>query len=472
MIARVTQWMERLFDLAISRSAPGTERERRSRGVVRGTASAMVARGIGSLTGIVTVPLTVRYLGTERYGAWITISSVLVFLGFSDFGLASSLTNALGKAFGEDDRERARRYVTTALFALSVVAVLLVIAGITFARPIAKLIFPSVSPPLLDGEIIPALIISLSIFALNFPLMVTNRVLAAYQENATANLWIMASSVANLIGILVVIQFRGGLPLLVLGSAGAGLLINAISSIWLFRWHKPWLAPSRTAADLRFASELLSTSWKFFIANTAWLVNSQTDNLIIAHYLGAAAVTPYSVTFRLFAYATLIQSLASVSLWPAYTEAAARKDFAWIRGVFKKNLKWNLLIAIGLVIVLTIFGRTIIQFWAGPAAVPPFAVVIWMGVWGIILSYLHVVGCLLNATGKVTRMSVYGVITAILNVILSIWLVRLYGISGVIAGTVIAYTIASCIPILIDVRAVLAEFSLFSDAQQVATDNA
>jgi O-antigen/teichoic acid export membrane protein len=168
----------------------------------------------------------------------------------------------------------------------------------------------------------------------------------------------------------------------------------------------------------------------------------------------------------------LIQGLASVSLWPAYTEAAARKDFAWIRGVFKKTLKWNLLIAIGLVIVLTIFGRTIIQFWAGPAAVPPFAVVIWMGVWGIMLSYLQVVACLLNATGKVTRMSVYGVITAILNVILSIWLVRLYGISGVIAATVIAYTIASCIPILIDVRAVLAEFSLFSDAQQVATDNA
>src|SRR5437588_8148757 len=90
MIARVNQWMERLFELAVSRSEPGTERERRSRSIVRGTAAALVARGVGSLTGIITVPLTVRYLGAERYGAWITISSVLLFLGFSDFGLASS----------------------------------------------------------------------------------------------------------------------------------------------------------------------------------------------------------------------------------------------------------------------------------------------------------------------------------------------------------------------------------------------
>src|SRR5437868_308000 len=308
-MARINHWMTRLFDLAMSRSAPTDERERRSRSIVRGTAAAMVARGIGSLTGIITVPLTVRYLGAERYGAWMTISSVLVFLGFSDFGLASSLTNALGKAFGENDRERARRYVATTLFALCIVAILLVLAGITFARPIARVIFPSVNPSLLGGEIIPALIISLSIFALNFPLMVTNRVLAAYQENATANLWIMASSVANLIGILLVIWFHGALPLLVLGSAGAGLVVTAISSIWLFGWHKPWLAPVRSAADLKFARELFSTSWKFFIINVSWIVNSQTDNVIIAHYLGAAQVTPYAVTFRIFAYATLLQGL-------------------------------------------------------------------------------------------------------------------------------------------------------------------
>jgi O-antigen/teichoic acid export membrane protein len=458
MIERLNALVGRLVDLALSRTAPVTERERRSRSIVRGTAAAMVARGIGSLTGIITVPLTVRYLGVERYGAWMTISSVLVFLGFGDFGLASSLTNALGRAFGEDDRESARRYVTTTLIALSVVASLFVIAGITFATPLAHVIFPKVDDALLR-EIIPALVIALSIFALNFPLLITNRVLAAYQENATANLWIMASSVANLVGVLIVIPLRGGLPFLVLGSAGAGLLVNAISAIWLFGWHKPWLAPARSAADLKFAREIFSTSWKFFVANTAWLINSQTDNLIIAHYLGPASVTPYSVTFRLFAYATLIQSLASGSLWPAYTEAAARKDYGWIQGVFKKNLKWNLLIAISLVIALTIFGKGVIRLWAGQAAVPSFALLIWMGIWNILLAYLHVVSCLLNATGQVTRMAAYAVITAILNVILSIWFVHLYGISGVIAATVIAYTIACCAPIIFDVRAVLLQFA-------------
>jgi O-antigen/teichoic acid export membrane protein len=455
MISRVTQWMERLFDLAVSRSAPGTERERRSRSIVRGTASAVAARAIGALTGIITIPLTVRYLGAERYGAWMTISSALLLLNFSDFGLASSLTNALSKAFGEGNRDGARRYVSTTLIVLCLVATLLVIIGITCAGSVARFFFPSVSPSFLTREITPALVIALSIFAFNFPLMVTNRVLAAYQENAIANLWLMASSLANLVGILVVIQFRGGLPMLVLGSAGAGLLINMISSIWLYCWHKPWLSPTRSLADLEFVRELFSTSWKFFIGNVAWLINSQTDNLIIAHYLGPGQVTPYSVTFRLFAYATMVQSLTTQSVWPAYTEALTRKDFDWVQGIYKKNLKWSLLIAIVIVTIFTLFGQTIIRIWAGPTAVPPFSVILWMGIWNIILAYLFVTGTVLQATSHITGLTVYSSATAVLNVVLSILLVRHFGISGVIAATVIAYVIATLIPVTLETRSVL-----------------
>ncbi len=197
MISFGKRWIQRLFDLTANRSAPATERERRSRSVVRDTIAAFGARAVGSLTGLITVPLTVRYLGPERYGAWMTISSLLVFLGFTDFGLASSLTNALGRAFGEDDRDRARRYVSTTLIALSIVAVLFVSRESCSLGQSATSCFRRLTIPFFATELVPALVIALSIFALNFPLLVTNRVLAAYQENATANLWIMASSVAN-----------------------------------------------------------------------------------------------------------------------------------------------------------------------------------------------------------------------------------------------------------------------------------
>lgn len=83
---------------------------------MRGTVTGLIGSGLGLIVGVVSVPLTVRYLGAERYGVWVTTSSFLEFLSFTDFGLAHSLTNALGKAYGEDRRELARSFISSAIF--------------------------------------------------------------------------------------------------------------------------------------------------------------------------------------------------------------------------------------------------------------------------------------------------------------------------------------------------------------------
>ena len=49
-------------------------------------------------------------------------------------------------------------------------------------------------------------------------------------------------------------------------------------------------------------------------------------------------------------------------------------------------------------------------------------------------------------------MTIYGTITAVLNLALSIPLAKIYGISGVIAGTVIAFAVANYIPTFVEVR--------------------
>jgi O-antigen/teichoic acid export membrane protein len=56
-------------------------------------------------------------------------------------------------------------------------------------------------------------------------------------------------------------------------------------------------------------------------------------------------------------------------------------------------------------------------------------------------------------------MTIYGTITAVLNLALSIALVKSYGISGVIAGTVMTFLVANYIPTFIEVRTVLRKFS-------------
>jgi O-antigen/teichoic acid export membrane protein len=412
------------------------------------------------LVSVVSVPLTVGYLGGERYGAWVTIASVLTFLSITDLGLAASLTNALGKAQAEDAHDRGQRYVSSAFLMLSLIAFVILILASTLAPRIAAFLFPNLQSSVTQAEIIPAVMIALSIFALNLPFLVNARVLAAHQESALANLWNIAGSLGNLAALLAVIWFRGGLPWLVFGCFGLGLAANITCAIWLFGFHKPWLRPKIATVDPALVKNLFSDGWKFFVIGIGWMVNWQTDNMVISHFLGAAQVTPYAVTFSLFAMATGLQTLAYPSLWPAYTEAFAQGDYAWIRQTLRSNFKFSFFSSIAIVGVLTIFGSEIIRLWAGAAAVPPFSVIIWMAMWRLMLSTLLVGSCLLNATGHLKGMTIYGTITAVLNLTLSILLAKTYGITGVIAATVIAFAVANYIPTFLEVRSVLRKCSL------------
>jgi O-antigen/teichoic acid export membrane protein len=445
---------------------PGTapdQSNRRSRSVITGAVSAFVARAMTILVVVIFVPLTVRYLGSERYGVWVTISTSLALLGFIDFGLEDSLTNALGRAYGRDEHEIAKRYVSSAFYSLCLIAIVLLAVGWVFVPRLAAFLFPHNQ----SSEIMPAIAIAYGVFALRFPLLITNRVLAAYQENAIANLWSIVGSVANLVAILAVIYFRGGLPWLVLGSSGFGFLTSMICAIWLFGRHRPWLRPSLRAVESTLLKQLFSSGWKFFVIGAGWMINTESDTLIIAHYLGASSVTPFYITLQLFTVTMVVQTLVMPSLWPAYTEAYARNDFVWIRRAFRSNVRISLISTGAVVLIFVCFGQQIIRVWAGEAAVPPFALLLWMGVWNVMLAQLHAFGCLLNAIERLRIRIICGLSTAVLNVALSIFLVHRFGIVGVTMATVAAFLIADYLPIRTYVRSLFRDFRLREEAMNL-----
>ncbi len=78
----------------------------------------MVARGVGLLTTLISVPLALSYLGVDRYGLWMTISSFAVLLSFADMGLGNGLLSAIAEADGKGDTAAAHRYVSTAFYML------------------------------------------------------------------------------------------------------------------------------------------------------------------------------------------------------------------------------------------------------------------------------------------------------------------------------------------------------------------
>src|ERR1700749_4316509 len=86
----------------------GRERYRRA-GITASTS--FLSKALTIVISFVSVPLTVHYLGAERYGVWLTISSLLTWMALTDFGIAgNALVNVLAERSGRDDSEGARQY--------------------------------------------------------------------------------------------------------------------------------------------------------------------------------------------------------------------------------------------------------------------------------------------------------------------------------------------------------------------------
>ena len=98
----------------------GRSKERYRR-VALSTVVSAGAKGVVVLTTLVSVPLTVGYLGPERYGLWMTISATIAMLGFGDLGIGLGLLNVVSEADGKDDRGAAARYVSSSFFMLRII---------------------------------------------------------------------------------------------------------------------------------------------------------------------------------------------------------------------------------------------------------------------------------------------------------------------------------------------------------------
>ena len=420
---------------------------RRSGRTRRTTAAALGGLGsrlVAVLVSLVSIPLTVGYLGQERYGVWITLGTLTAWLTVADLGLGNALTTRVAEAYGARRPETARAVIATTFWVLVVVAACLAVVAALAWVSVDWGAFFKVTTLSARAEVGGAVALALAFFVLGFPSAVVPRILLAYQRGAIANGWQALGSIASLVALVLVIQTRGGLPWLVAALAGAPVAVSLASAIWLFR-SQPELSPAPRYYDRATLRSVGSTGLRFFIIQIAALVLFQSDNLVIAGALGAKEVSGYSIAYRLFGYLVIMQGLVLTPLWPAFTEAAAAKDMDWVRRVFQRALSASLGLGVPAVIALMIGSRWLIQKWTGQSFDLPTSVIVLVALWTLMSIFGNVYATLMNALDHTTFQAAGGIIMATLNLVLSIMWVRTYGVAGVIAGTVVAYGLVSVI---------------------------
>ena len=432
--------------------------------IFHGGASALLSRAFGLLVSAVSLPLTVRYLGAEQYGIWVTVSTSVVLIAMLDLGVASSLTNMISRAYAAEDRAAAQRFYASAFWVSSgVSAVLGALCWALWGRMPWGSLF-HLHDARLAGQAETCVAIAVAFFLVSLPLNLINRVLSGYQQTQVTNYANLLNGVLGLMAILAVLAMHGSLVELMLLYSGMMLVGTLVLNLWVMFWDKRWITPFPGAMSRNAIRELLGTGMGFFVLQLSALVVFNSDNFVIAHYLGPADVTPYSVTWRMASYASALQAAVLPALWPAFAEAYARGDFAWVRETFWRVSRSTMAVATLAVSILLIFGRTIVRLYAGTAAVPSQLLLVAICVWTLLSAGMDLESTLLGAVNKTKLQGILSAIAAALNLAMSLYLVKRIGSLGVILGTIVSYVLVLVGPQTVAVWRVLNRSELAAES--------
>lgn len=414
-----------------------SETSDRTREIIRHIGISSIYKVLSILITFFLVPLSISYLGSEKYGLWLTIFSFIGWFSFFDFGIGNGLRNKLTVALSLNDTKLAKSYVSTAYFSMIfIVASLIAIFIIPFYLVPWESIFNYAD----DGESISQLLaIVYLIFSINLVLKMVTTVYYADQKSSVPGLIQLVGQIIIFVSIYIAMQSSSS-SLILYGSVvvGAQMLVLILASFIAFFGKYSDIRPSIKAFDKGHLRDILSLGGKFFLIQVIYVLIYSTDNFIINYFLGAEQVTIFNIAVKYFMFITMAISIILEPYWSAFTSATANNDVIWIKSSIKNLLKTSTVFSI-LVIAMIFMADIFYSLWVGNSIQIPLLLTILMGIKTIIEVYLRPLFMFVNGVGKIKIQIYLGILLVIINIPLSILFAVYYnlGVSGVVLATVI-----------------------------------
>lgn len=389
---------------------------------------------------VLTVSLTLPYLGAERFGVWMTIASLAGMLMFLDLGIGNALTNKVAQVAAQNNPQRLRNTISGGLGFLFVIGcaagtLLIVLFSILPWQQLIK-----VDNPLLHAEIRSAAMLFAGLFGLYIFSNGIQRIFTGLQRAYEGHLASTLGSLVTLLALGIAAKQESGIPVLLLITLGIQSVAGLSLLIVLLK-RGQFGFPGLLSNIREETPHLLRIGGLFFLLQMGVMVGWGADSLIISSNLGAGQVAVFAVVQRLFQLVSQPMSIMNAPLWGAYADAHAKNDKAFIRKTLESSLKTTLAYTAIAAAVLVFAGEQIVDFWTEDAIRISSGLLAAYACWAILEAAGNALAMFMNGCGIVRQQVVQVVAFSVVSIAVKFFLIRNFGLEAMILGTVVTYAI-------------------------------
>jgi O-antigen/teichoic acid export membrane protein len=408
--------------------------------------------GLKTAVAFYITPLLIGRLGDTPYGVWILLSSILGYYGLLNFGIDSALVHYISKYLADANREGIGKVLRTSQVVFGIIAagVVLLSSVLGAAFAYSDLVFRSLfnlSDELRSPFALLLVVLSLGMAA-SFYSRVSVSVLRARERFDVLN----AIQIAMLIGRTLAIIFLMGKSLLALGVIFAVSGVLTALGVWLAA-RRIWPTDGRSSEPL-FDATTFRTLHKFglfsFLNSLADQVRFYTDSLVIGQFLRVQFITYYNLAAVLITYFRHFIGHAASPFFPVFSRYYGVGDEEALRQTFLRASK--ILAFLAVLAAGNLMGSALpfLRLWVGDVVSPEHVVLSYQVLLVLLLPFTiemiqSIALNLIYGIGQHRRLTRLVALEALANLILSILLVRSYGLIGIALGTAIPLVVTQLV---------------------------
>ncbi len=385
-----------------------------------------------AIVGILLLPFIIHSLGDKLFGLWAVIGTLVGYYSLMDFGLGSAIERYISRSAGTKDDLEANKIANTGLVILAWlgVAALVISAVLAFFVPI---LIKNVT----ETGLFRAAVLILGVnFSICFPFGVFVGILEANMRyDRTASVQIAKLIVKT---ALIIVFLNAGYGIIALAVITCVTDIAGYLLVWYFvsRLY-PFIRISRKFIDRKRIKMLFNYSVFTFITRISDELIFNVDNFVIVIFIGLPAVTVYSIAARLIKNVMGLMSGLFRNSIPLFSQYEGRGDFASIQDKYQFLTKISTYFSFLIGGMLIILGKPLIDVWVGPRYEQAYPILLILLI-PFIFDIMQMPGtAVLYGVSKHRYYAALNVAQGVANLLLSIYLVRRYGLYGVALGTAI-----------------------------------
>ena len=388
---------------------------------------------INQIIALFILPLFIKNLGSELYGIWIISGIALGYLGMVDMGFTQGVMKHIAETYVKKEWLKFNQIFNSATVLFFLMGFFVLLMFFLFHNQIVGLFAIKAE----NFETAGQLLLVVAVFS---PFAWSTRITdTTFQGILRFKEYSILSGIREFgktLAMLYLVYNDFNIVNIAIVTNVVSLVLWVPSLVVLFR-ILPDLSFGKRFLNLDIIKEIIPFSMGVFYSQLIAMLALQADNLIIGIAISMSGVTAYVVASKLFYVSLQYMGMLSGVLQPTTYQAFANNDKILIDKILLKGTKYMTMIYTPIGYLGIIVSPLFIETWMG---VEYLQYAIWSQMFMAVFIVTSGFGMPINLvfnSGRTKPPNVFKTLSIVVNLSISILLVKKFGIGGPILGTLI-----------------------------------